>query len=167
MAAGSTYTPINSQTLTGNQTTITFNTFSGYTDLRLVVTPLSTADGMNYMLRFNGDSASNYSLTYMRGNGSTAVSNRQTNITFFDNLNMGVYTTTPHIYLYDIMNYSNATTYKTVLARFSEMGGSGFVSTSVGLWRKAPEAITTITLTALTNQFASGSKFTLYGIAAA
>jgi hypothetical protein len=161
-----TYEPIATQTLGSSQTTITFNSFSGYTDLRLIVTPLSTADGMNYQLRFNSDSGTNYSLTYLRGNGSTAVSNRQSNITFFDNLNMGVYTTTPHIYMYDIMNYSNSTTYKTVLNRFSEMGGSGFVATGVGLWRST-SAVSTITLTALTNQFATGSTFTLYGIKAA
>lgn len=162
-----TYTQIETQTLTGNQTTITFNSFSGYTDLRLIVNPLSTADGMNYMLRFNNDSSTNYSLTYMRGNGSTAVSNRQSNGTFFDNLNMGVYTTNPHLYIYEILDYSNTTTYKTVLARFAEMSGTGFTASSACTWRKTPEAITTITLTALTNQFASGSVFSLYGMKAA
>jgi hypothetical protein len=160
-----TYTPIARQVLASSTTTITFNSFSGYTDLRLVVTPFSTADGMNYMFRFNGDTASNYSFTGIRGNGSAVTSGRVTD-TFFNNLNMGVYTTTPHTYLYDIFNYANATTFKTILARFSETGGTGFTAASVGLWRKTPESVTSITLTAITNQFASGSTFTLYGIKA-
>ena len=167
MAAGSTYTPIATTTLGSSQTTITFNSFSGYTDLRLVAVPKSTVDGMNYMFRFNGDTNTNYSYTQIRGNGSTVVSGRASNGTFFDNLNQGVYTTNPHIYTYDVFNYANSTTFKTILTRFSEMSGTGFTATSVGLWRKTPEPITEITLTAITNQFASGSTFTLYGIAAA
>ena len=166
MPAGSTYTPIATTTLGSSQTTITFNSFSGYTDLRLIAYPKSTADGMNYMFRFNGDSGTNYSYTQIRGNGSAATSGRQTSGTFFDNLNQGVYITNPHIYTYDVMNYSNTTTNKTVLTRFNEMSGTGFTAASVGLWRNTG-AITSITLTAITNQFATGSTFTLYGIASA
>ena len=166
MAAGSTYTPIATTTLGSSQTTITFNSFSGYTDLRLVAIPLSTSNGMNYMFRFNGDTGNNYSYTQIRGNGTSAVSGQNSNLSFFDNLNQGVYTTNPHIYTYDVMDYAATTTNKTVLTRFSEMSGTGFTATAVGLWRGGT-GITTITLTAITNQFASGSTFTLYGIAAA
>jgi hypothetical protein len=164
MAAGATYESIATTTLSGNQTTITFSSISsGYTDLKLVVVPLSTVTGMNYQFQLNGDTASNYSYTQFRGNGSTVVSSRLTS-TFFDNLNQGVSSTTPQIYKYDLMNYSNTTNNKTILMRFDE--NTGFVAASVGLWR-SNSAITNITLTAVTNQFASGSTFSLYGIKAA
>jgi len=161
----STYTPITTQTLSSSQTTITFSSISSaYTDLRLIAMPFSTVNGMNYQFQINGDTGSNYSYTAIRANGAAASASQTTNGSFFDNLNMGVYTTTPHIYRYDLMNYSNATNNKTVLMRFDEI--SGFTAVSVGLWR-SNSAITSITLTAITNQFASGSVFTLYGIKAA
>ena len=161
----STYTAIATTTLSSSQTTISFSSISSsYTDLRLVAVPFSTANGMNCQFRLNGDTGTNYSYTQMRASGSTITSTRISNDTYFNNLNMGVYTTTPQIYKYDIMNYANATTNKTVLMRFDE--NTGWAACSVGLWRST-SAITSITLTAITNQFASGSTFTLYGIKAA
>jgi hypothetical protein len=62
------------------------------------------------------------------------------------------------------MNYSNATTYKTALARTSE---DGVAAAYVGLWRST-SAITSITIDkGSSDNFASGSTFTLYGIKAA
>jgi hypothetical protein len=66
------------------------------------------------------------------------------------------------------MNYSNSTTYKTVLGRSNR--ASSDTAADVGLWRST-SAITRIDLAMggsfPTNNFASGSTFTLYGIAAA
>jgi hypothetical protein len=62
------------------------------------------------------------------------------------------------------MNYANTTTYKTILSRINNPGG--YVNASVSLWRKTPEAITTLEAYAASN-WASGTTFTLYGIKAA
>ncbi len=60
-------------------------------------------------------------------------------------------------------NYSNTTTYKTVLSRCSNpTGGTLAVA---GLWRSTA-AITSITLTPTAGNWLSGSTFTLYGIKA-
>jgi hypothetical protein len=65
----------------------------------------------------------------------------------------------------DIMDYSNSTTFKTVLSRTSNAGnGTG---ATVCLWRKTPEVITSITIfTESAINFAIGSTFSLYGIQA-
>jgi len=63
------------------------------------------------------------------------------------------------------MNYTNTTTYKTVISR----GNSDtYVLAYASLWRATPQAITTITMgnEAAVN-FVVGSTFTLYGILAA
>jgi len=62
------------------------------------------------------------------------------------------------------MNYSNTTTYKTGLVR-ANSAASG-TDAIVGLWRSTA-AITSIVATHDTAQFATGSTFTLYGIASA
>jgi hypothetical protein len=61
------------------------------------------------------------------------------------------------------MNYSNTTTYKTILAR-SNNAGIG-LDAIVSLWRSTA-AINTVNVLADTN-FEAGTSFTLYGIAAA
>jgi hypothetical protein len=60
------------------------------------------------------------------------------------------------------MNYSNSTTYKTILGR-SNAATSG-TSAAVGLWRST-SAINSIEIG--TVSFTAGSTFSLYGIAAA
>jgi hypothetical protein len=61
-------------------------------------------------------------------------------------------------------NYSNTTTYKTVISR-----GSAETNITIGyanLWRNTA-AISSLVLAAPTDTFTSGSTFTLYGITAA
>ena len=169
MAAGATYTPIATQTLSGSSTTsITFNSIpSTYTDLRLVVShkfAVTTSTGVS--ITFNSDTGTNYSYTVMYGNGSSALSARATssnNITIGngDDVNF-------NIAIADIMNYSNSTTYKSVLARGTTP--ASIVSAWVGLWCNTA-AITSLTFTNNSGggavAFASGSTLTLYGISAA
>lgn len=167
-------TPLQSITLNSSQSTVTFsNIDQTYTDLRLVVSPFSSVNGMNYSCQVgnmsaNGgvDTGSNYSFTNFRSgpSGSAAAGGRSSNLTFFNNLNQGVHTTYPHVYKYDFMNYSNSTQYKNLLCRFDENdGGSGYLATSTGTWRST-NPINTITLTAISGTFTAGSTFSLYGI---
>jgi hypothetical protein len=117
-------------------------------------------------MRFNSDSGSNYSATILGGDGSSAYSARRTNSTsvicnYFDFLN----STTATQYNISIQNYSNATTYKPVLVRANRADQA--TEAIVGIWRATPAAITQIDLTPSSSSFATGSTFTIYGIAAA
>ena len=159
----STYVPIATQTLGSSQSSVTFNSFSGYTDLRLIIS--ATASSLvNGRMQFNGDSSSGlYSTTVMYGTGSTAASTRQSgqNSIWLDNTDTGSNVNTTII---EIMNYSNSTTYKTSLIRGS--AASTQIDAHVGLWRNT-NAITSITLFPSSGTYSTGSTFTLYGIKAA
>jgi hypothetical protein len=172
MAAGSTYTPIATTTLGSNTTTVTLSSIpSTYTDLRVVIVPASSSGTNGIRMRINGDTGTNYSATYLGGNGSSAASARDTSdsnmqISWY----IGIDTTLgKQIYTLDFMNYSNATTYKTILIRNSAAAAA--VEGNVGLW-SSTSAINSLsfninTFGSSTGDFITGSTFTLYGIAAA
>jgi len=166
MAAGSTYTPIATTTLGSAAATVTFSSISSsYTDLVLIVNMSSTTNAANYLyMQYNGDTGSNYSTTIVGGDGATAVSVRFANRT---NFNID-YSATPKTErgnrIINIMNYANTSTYKTGIVRSTRAGGG--TDAIVGLWRSTA-AINEIKLTCDSDTFATGSTFTLYGIAAA
>jgi hypothetical protein len=163
-----TYTPIATQTLSSASATVTFSSIPAtYTDLVLVYAPLGSTNTVTHSMRINADSATNYSLTGLRGDGASASSYRNSNQTSivmypndYDN------TTIPGVFTVNFQNYANATTFKTILWRAGLSAGGQGVSAQVALWRKTPEAITSIVLTS-TGNFAIGSTFSLYGILAA
>jgi len=167
MAAGSTYTPIATTTLGSSQSSVTFSSISGYTDLRLVINT-GTSIAAYPFIQFNGDTGTNYSLTELLGNGSSASSSRGTNMTHIQTYNVNTNTSIDTMMSWDIMNYSNSTTYKTVLSRANAAGNG--TNAIVGLWRNTA-AITSIYIgcinSGVARTFNTGSTFTLYGIAAA
>jgi len=159
MAAGSTYTPIATTTLGSAAASYTFSSIpSTYTDLVLIINPNSYVENMNY--QFNGDTATNYSNTFLFGDGSTTYSTRGSNRTSISGTVSGGW----EIVRYNIMNYSNTTTYKSVLNRMDD--AASYVGTNVGLWRSTA-AINSIKINAGTGNLPSGLMATLYGIAAA
>lgn len=161
-----TYTPLYTTTLGSAASSVTINGFSSaYTDLVLVGVPKVTA-ATTFAIRFNSDSASNYSETIMYGDGSSATSTRLSNQTEM-RITYGATSrnTNTSNFIVNIMNYSNTTTYKTVLSR--ENAASDGTGAIAGLWRKTPEAITSITIIPLSGGtiIDAGSTFSLYGVA--
>lgn len=160
-----TYDCIATTTLGSDTATVTFSSISGsYTDLVLIAT-FGTTQGSNdgLLFRVNSDSGSNYSLTRLTGDGSNASSSRQTSSTSI--IVGGVSgTDTSTITIYQLMNYSNSTTYKTILARNAHP--SSLTNAGVGLWRNTA-AITSITLSPENAaNLRANSVFSLYGIKA-
>lgn len=163
MAAGSTYTKIASTTVGTATNTVTFSSIpSTYTDLVLIINP-TMATNADVAIIFNGDTANNYSSTYVTGNGTAASSSRFSTMPkiYLDQVNTG---TGIVQYNVNIMNYANSTTYKTILGRYS--GTAKGVEAVVGLWRST-SAITSMTITGDGQNFTTGSTLNLYGIAAA
>ena len=166
MAAGSTYTPIATTTLSSAAASVTFSSIpQGYTDLVLITSTASdiSSDTNHILCQFNPDSSSNYSSTFLYGTGSSAASGRASNASgcFIGRHNPTEYGTG----ITHIQNYSNTTTYKSVLSR----GGvaSSLLIAYVNTWRNT-SAITSMTLTPVSaSTFDAGSTFTLYGITAA
>jgi len=171
MAAGSTYTPIATTTLGSSQTSVTFNSFSGYTDIVMIVSARSDSGYM--ALRFNGDSAANYSRTGLTGDGTSAGSFRasgasETRLPIFGAATLPTSGSSFFLATINFMNYSNSTTYKTILSR--DAAAATGTDAQVGFWRST-SAMTSIVIYPHYNigsgNFLTGSTFTLYGIAAA
>ena len=160
-----TYTPIATTTLGSAQTSVTFSSIPAtYTDLILVYSGTNSAQDV--YVQVNGDTGTNYSTTILTGNGTTASSLRYSSATKFNVDSNGIPgSTTPNTSLIHFMNYSNTTTYKTILVRTSNATyGTDAV---VGLWRST-SAINQISLSnASSYNWSSGSTFSLYGIKAA
>jgi hypothetical protein len=158
-----TYTELRKTTVGTATASVTLDLtgISGYTDLVLVVEGIATANSTSSLsLQFNGDTASNYSGTRLSGNGSTATSDRYSTATVMGG---GLITSSVRFNnIINIQNYSNTTTFKTVLFR-SNVSDS-LVRTSVNLWRSTA-AITQIDVLATATTFASGTTISLYGIA--
>lgn len=179
MPAGSTYTPIATTILGSAASSFTFSSIpSTYTDLVIIMSAATTHSSSTFpYLQFNGNTGSNYSATEIYGNGSSALSARDSK--GWIGLDISISTTIGDSNsIINIMNYSNTTTYKSWLARSSRASSSfDYQGTNaiVGTWRgstgSSTEAITSVTLKnsrgGTDYNFASGSIFTLYGIAAA
>jgi hypothetical protein len=159
----STYTPIYSTTLSSSANGVTFSNIpTTYTDLSLVIT--GTLNTTNYIsLTYNSDVAGNYSYTQITGNGTSATSTRSANTGF---AYTGQLSTSQGSVTFNIMNYSNPTTFKTAIARAST--ASVETGAWASLWRNTAP-ITTIYASSGNGSavFQSGSTFTLYGIKAA
>jgi len=168
MAAGPTYTTIETQTISGTSTSsITLgsgNTLpQTYTDLVLICTGALTAGG-DVGVRFNGDSAGNYSFIYIRGNGSSASSSQSWGQTY-SYLEWVGFGTSENGTITNIQNYTDAINYKTSLSKLNQAGVA--VDTMVTLWYGSPAPITQMSVHSIGANFANGFTISLYGIAAA
>jgi hypothetical protein len=160
----STEVAIATTTLGSAASTITFNSIpSTYTDFRLVLVAKGTTPE-DVFIQFNGDTATNYSRTLIRGNGSAAASVRETSqariVLGINSLD----TTYFSIITADVFSYTGSTN-KTLLSEFSQdVNSGGMVGRTVGLWRNTA-AITSLTLSLTgTTTYAAGTTATLYGI---
>ena len=165
-----TYTLIASNTLSSSAASVTFSAIPAtYTDLVLRWSARNTSSGENAQIRFNADSATNYSRTNLYGDGSAANSIRGTSESYFYfGFSIDASTRTANTFasaeLY-IPNY-------TVSANKPISGFSTLETNSAtcdtpaviaALWRNTA-TITSIDISPVTNSFASGSSFFLYGI---
>jgi hypothetical protein len=172
MAAGSTYTPIATTTLSSNAATVTFSSIpSTYTDIVLQATMLQngTATATNGYITLNS-SATGYSRTGIQGSGTVASSYRNTGM---DKMYFSVDSNATDwaFHTHHFMNYANTSIYKTVLSR--QNNAATLVGAVVFIWQNTA-AINSIAITASDNQgagtadqFVAGTTFTLYGISAA
>lgn len=163
MPAGKTYVKIASQTLGSAVSSVTFSNIpQNYTDLFLATSVKWTGSGdSSFGIRFNSDSGSNYSITRLYGNSSGAGTDRSSNATSSRGGQLDA--TNFSANFAHIMNYSNSTTYKTLMWRSNISASTVF--TGASLWRST-SAITSIDLGYFdaAGNWASGTTFTLYGI---
>ena len=128
--AGATYVPLMTSTLASAVASVTLSSIpSTYTDLVVVYNGNVRSNSAIY-IEYNGDTATNYSMTRLYGNGSTATSTRSASVNLAF---LGDITTSNNTVTTQIQNYSNTNTYETAIARSSD--ASTAVSAAVALWR--------------------------------
>ena len=159
--ATNTYVALATQTLGTAAATVIFSGISqAYTDLVLVMTNIpSGSSGQDIKVNFNGDTGANYSRTYLLGSGTAASSGRSSGASYW--APSGSYSNENIIF--NFMNYSNTTTYKTFIGKTAAPGD--YYAATVGLWRST-SAITSIVFGLAGGSFDAGSTFSIYGIAA-
>ena len=155
-----TYEAIATYTIPSATSSYTFSSIPAtYTDLVLIGSSQLSVSEDYIKLRFNGDTATNYSDTAMfattSGTDYFRLTSQTSNTVGYSN------NTAFAPLIVNIMNYANTATFKTCISRSSS---TTRVVDTVSLWRKTPEAINSVTILAGDGNLAADSTFTLYGI---
>ena len=161
-----TYEPIASTTLASPATGITISSIPGtYTDLKVVCSFLYATSSSATLIRFNGDTASNYSYTYLYSPGGslgTSTSGNETRILVDHNAGFG--TSQFVTYEMDIFSYTSSANKMLLDKMSSDNNGSGAVSRSSRCWRNSA-AITSINFFRNDGgNYATGTSMTIWGI---
>jgi len=163
----STYTLISSNVLSSNAASVTFSSIPAtFTDLVLRASTRNSSGGTCVIATtFNGQ-ASGYSVTRLRGTGSSASSGRTSSATYlYFSLTDSTYTanTFSNWEMY-LPNYLSTTSKPVSNFSVTENNATAsYIDVNAGL-SNITSAITSVTLTADGDTFVSGSSFYLYGI---
>jgi len=173
--AGGTYELIESNILTGTQSSIVFSNLgtysSTYKHLQLRVTGRSTTSFGNendsFFIRLNADTGSNYSFHQLFGNGSSVGSGAATSQTYAALLMMASNGAGASIFgagVVDILDAYSTSKNKTMRSftgvyvntqRFTMIRSSAWLSTS---------SITSITVASIDGSMVAGTRLSLYGV---
>jgi len=153
----------------GGSSTITFSSIPS-TFKHLQIRELSQINvagaSKDVYMRFNSDTATNYSMHTLYGNGTTATAAATASATYIELASTGT-TAGASVFsagVIDVLDYSDTNKYKTTRSITSWDGnGTGVTFFYSGNWRST-SAVSTITLTASTGSFSQYSSFALYGI---
>lgn len=153
-------TLISSQTLGSTATSVTFSSIaSGFRDLRLVITGTITAGTVDAIVaRYNGDTASNYSVVWATGDGTTASSSTQAT-TY---VSLGVMGNGQSVSTVDILDYAQTDKHKTSISRGNQPGWG--TRMNAGRWASTSAITSILIYMESASTFSAGDSFYLYGI---
>jgi hypothetical protein len=155
------YVPLANITLSSNASTVTFSNISQlYRDLVLVSVNDIVTTNSQPGVRFNGDTANNYTNLLARGDGSAKYSAAfGSSYVYLSDYSFNTAYSVMHIF-----DYSATDKHKTSLVRSMQNGS--FVMMISSRWANTA-AITSLTLMRTSSdQFAANSTFALYGVSA-
>ena len=175
---GSAYDLLQTTLITNNSTSsISFTSlgsFSAYKHLQLrgvIQTQRSSSTSDVGVLRFNGDTATNYTWHWLTGNGSTVASQGFATRAYARIEEVATNATAATAFtpiVIDILDFSNTSKNKTVRMFFGHSitpGGSRVMQLASSVWMST-SAITSLSLdfTLSVNNYSAGSRLSLYGI---
>ena len=147
----------------GGTSTITFSSIpSTYKHLQIRGIMAQTTGASSTNIQFNSDTTTtNYYYHRLQGTGAAVNAAAGNLFRIFDGTS-----TTPYFqgFVVDILDYADTNKYKTTRALAGyDANGSGQINLTSNLWKNTA-AITSITFTTDTSNFAQYSSFALYGI---
>ena len=160
------YESISTVTLSSSASSVTFSSIPAtYTHLQVRATMLNASNLYSIKLRFNGDTATNYSAHQLTGTGATVLAGAETSVDI-GLIGVGAVSTASYTggMITDILDYANTNKYKTVRSLSGADGnGSGQVKFASVNWRST-SAVTSIFINADGSNFNQYTQFALYGI---
>jgi hypothetical protein len=141
---------------------VTFSSIPAtYRDLILVVNGTASAI-INVVIRFNGDTGSNYSYVLAEGNGTSATSQNSSSTNIPE---VGRMSTSQSNTIAQVMDYSATDKHKTVLGRGNSLGD--ITRMAAARWANT-SAVTSLEVFAspTPRTFSSGTVLSLYGVIA-
>ena len=170
-APSGAYDSIATTTLATATSTITFSSIPAtYTHLQIRILARGTVASAfaSIGLRFNNDSATNYSAHILGGDGSSASATADVSSTSMNSGILAGGNAAASIFgavIIDILDYADTNKYKTTRGiGANDQNGSGILRFASGSWRST-SAVTSIQMTEnLGGNFAQYSSFALYGI---
>ncbi len=174
MLAGNAFTPttfdyehLGTTVLSSSQASVTFtlpsNAATEYKHLQLRIAAVPTADTL-MQIRFNGDTAANYSYHGLQGYG--------TGIDSFSGVSQTagwlgyspVGSTFPSVAILDLLDPFNDTKYKTTRSLYgSTQSGGNRIMLMSSSWRSTA-TVTSVTILTNTGNYLTGSRFSIYGV---
>lgn len=171
--ATNTYVELRKETVAVATSSVSFDLtgISGYTDLEIVCNYASSNSLSFLTMQFNDDTAGNYALTSVAGNGSTLQTTQGVNLSpNWLGYQVGCNTTLGGtVSTIKLLSYANSHSPKNYLVMNGNSGVSTYtgIEHTVGLWNNTAP-ITKITFRNNTGgtfyNFAVGTTFSLYGI---
>ena len=155
---------------TGSSGIIEFNSIlADYEHLQIRYTAKNTSSSVDINVRMNGATGTVYARHSLLGNGSTASStavSSETSIQMVDSMASSTTTGLTSSGVIDILDYKNTSKNTTLRALYGQTGNINRIFLTSGLYN-ATTAVTSLDLIAASGNFASISRFSLYGIRSA
>lgn len=149
----------------GGQASASFTSIPAtYKHLQIRYINTTSTVNQNLIVTFNSDTGSNYSWHRLLGDGSSAIADASSTTTGMTIGRSGGNSTSFAGGVFDLLDYANTSKYKTARTLYgTDQNGSGLIFFGSGLWQNTA-AVTTITFTPASGNFAQYSSFALYGI---
>ena len=167
------YDLLATEILASATSSVTFSSLGDYAadyqhlQIRMVGRSTTASTGNDEIfMRFNSDTASNYSWHRLNGTGSTVASGAGTSTTYIraggvtrNNNTSGMFTAA----VIDILDPFETTKYSTTRVLTGHSGSVNTLELASGNWRNT-NALTSIYLAPEANSWQTGSRFSLYGL---
>lgn len=138
-----------------------------YKHLQIRFSFLTTANGGSPLVRFNGDTSSNYSNHLIYGSGTSAATGYNVSNTgmYIGGSNTGTNSTYPMVGIIDVLDYNSTSKNKTIKTLSGlDSNGNGEISLYSGAWYNSSSPVSYVKIYAPSRTISEYSSFALYGV---